>query len=107
MCGFCGLVGGAEHWGEFDGPALRGESDAQGGRQRERLHRAALLDRITRHYGVRVRDWSGAAWLVSHATGETVVIDRLAELWPAVERMARKPCDPLNPAFLAALGQGN
>jgi hypothetical protein len=106
MCGFCGLVGGAEHWGEFAGSALQGEASAPGERQRERLHRAALLDRIARHYGVRVQDWSGSSWLLSHATGETAVIERLADFWPVVERMARRPCDPLSPDLLASLEPG-
>lgn len=106
MCGFCGLVGGAEHWSEMR-QAPRPDDDplAQGSRQRERLHRIALLDRVTRHYGVRVRDWAGSSFILAHVTGETVVIGELAQLWPEVERLAKVRCDPLSPALLAFLGR--
>ena len=108
MCGFCGLVGGALHWSEQrEPPQALDEPATQGARQRERLHRTALLNRITRHYGVRVQDWADTSWIVSHATGETVVIDRLADLWPTVERLAKQPCDPLSPAFLASFERGS
>ena len=80
MCGFCGLVGGAEHWSDLQvRPDVSGDASNQGSRQRERLHRTALLNRITRHYGVQVQDWAGSSWILSHVTGETEVIDRLAE----------------------------
>ena len=103
MCGFCGLVGGAPHWSESRGPSqASGNPAAQGAHHRERLRRTVFLNRITRHYGVSVQDWADASWIVSHATGETVIIERLADLWPTVERMAKRPCDPLSPALLAA-----
>jgi hypothetical protein len=90
---------GAEHWSE-----LRARDSAQGSSQRERLHRVALMNRITRHYGVAVRDWEGSSWIVSHATGATLVIDRLGDLWPAVEQLAKRRCDPLDAEIVAALG---
>lgn len=104
MCGFCGLVGGAEHWSEMrQTPQQKDDSLSQGSRQRERLHRTALLNRVTRHYGVQVQDWAGTSWILSHATGETAVIDQLALLWPTVERLAKTRCDPLSPSLLASL----
>ena len=104
MCGFCALMPGAEHWSEVGSAApAQGDPSSQGSRQRDRLHRIALLNRITRHYGIAVRDWAGTSWIVSHATGETAVIDRLADLWPTVERLARRRCDPLSPALIASL----
>lgn len=103
MCGFCGLVGGAAHWSELHaGADVSGDAGTQGSRQRERLHRTALLNRITRHYGVQVQDWAGSSWILSHATGETEVIERLADLWPTVERIAKRTCDPLSPALLTS-----
>ena len=104
MCGFCGLMLGADHWSEMrKAPPEQGDHSSQGSRQRERLHCIALLNRITRHYGIAVRDWEGTSWIVSHATGETAVIDRLADLWPTVESLARRRCDPLSPALIASL----
>lgn len=103
MCGFCGLVGGAEHWSDLHvRPDVPGDASNQGSRQRERLHRTALLNRITRHYGVQVQDWAGSSWILSHVTGETEVIDRLADLWPTIERIAKRSCDPLSPALLTS-----
>ena len=104
MCGFCGLMLGVDHWSEMgSAPPAQEDPSSQGSRQRERLHHIALLNRITSHYGVAVRDWAGTSWIVSHATGETAVIDRLGDLWPTVERLARRRCDPLSPALIAAL----
>jgi len=62
------------------------------------------MNRITRHYGVAVRDWEGTSWIVSHATGATLVIERLGDLWPAVEHLAKRRCDPLDAGIVAALG---
>jgi hypothetical protein len=103
VCGFCGWVGGALHWSEDAATPACADGLEQGSRQRDRLRRSALLNRVTRHYGVQIADWAGTSWILSHVTGETAVIDRLADLWPAVERMAKRPCDPLNPALLASL----
>lgn len=104
MCGFCGLVGGAEHWSEMRQVPLPDDDPLmQGSRVRERLHRIALLDRVTRHYGVRVRDWAGSSLVLEHATGEAIVIEQLAQLWPEVERLAKLRCDPLSPTLLAFL----
>jgi hypothetical protein len=107
LCGFCGLVGGALHWSEVRQSAqASGDPATHGARQREQLRRSALLNRITRHYGVRVQPWADTSWIVSHLTGETVIVDRLADLWPTVERLAKRPCDPLSPEFLASFQRG-
>lgn len=106
MCGFCVLLGGAEHWSELSRTPLSSDDSAnRSNRQRERLHRIALLNRITQHYGVQVNDWAGTSWVLSHVTGGTEVIDRLALLWPAVERLAKRRCDPLSPSLLTSLGK--
>ena len=37
------------------------------------------------------------------ATGATEIVDNVAALWPAAERLLGRPCDPLDGALMDAL----
>jgi hypothetical protein len=104
MCGLCGVFGGEAHWSDAPpDPAGPGGAAGRTTRLQARQQRVALANAVLRHYGLKLRDWSGSSYLLSGATGQTEIVDTLAALWPAAERLARRPCDPLDPALLAAL----
>lgn len=99
MCALCGLFDNGTHWTETPG-IVAGSPHRQ-----RRLRQAGYANRILRHYRLRLDDWEGRSYLLQTPTGATEMIDNLAVLWPAAERLAGRPCDPLDPDLLDALGR--
>jgi hypothetical protein len=89
MCALCGVLRN-EHW-----------ADAGAGR-RARVLRTTLLEHVLAPSGIGVREWAGQ-YVVSDGKGRSEVAEDLAALWVAVERLAGKPLDPLDPLLLDAL----
>lgn len=89
MCALCGVLRN-EHW-----------ADAGAGR-RARVIRTALLERVLAPSGICVREWAGQ-YVVSDGKGRSEVAADLAALWAAVERLAGRPLDPLDPALVELL----
>ena len=48
-------------------------------------------------------DWQGSAFVLSTATGKTEIVDNLAHLWMAAERLSARPCDPLDVELIALM----
>lgn len=93
MCGLCGMFGVAEHWTDRSG--------AEGQRRRaERQHRVRVANEVLGLFGLRCADWQNRFTLTSR-TGKSVVVDHLGALWPAAEKLAGRPIDPLDPELLA------
>jgi hypothetical protein len=108
MCALCGVLGGPEHWTD---PVARSgvftrNTDAAA-RRRERAHRVAAANRILEHYGLVLADWQGASFILSTRTGRTEMVENLAHLWTAAERLLGRPCDPLDEALLDRLEAGH
>lgn len=101
MCGLCGALGGADHWAE---PAAGAPGAAGATHRQVRQLRARLANRVLGHYHLRLEDWAGSRYLLRSRTGSTAIIPHLGALWPAAERLAGRPCDPLDPGLLKALG---
>ena len=104
MCGLCGVLGGPRHW--TDAPArlgvfTRNTDEAQ--RRRERRNRVTELGRVLCHYGVRLEDWQASSFVLSNRTGGTELVDDLAHVWTAAERLSGLACDPLDPGLLDLL----
>jgi hypothetical protein len=95
MCGLCGVLGAPDHWTESGGQDRT--------RRHERLDRVDKLNRVLAHYRLRADDWQGSRYLLSGPTGGTDIVDDVAHLWQAAERMLGARCDPLDPALLRAL----
>lgn len=89
MCALCGALRN-EHW-----------ADA-GGSRRSRVLRVALLERVLAPFGLTVREWAGQLVLADRK-GRTEVVEDLAGLWAAAERLTGSPVDPLDPRLLEAL----
>ena len=104
MCGLCGVLGGPRHWTDAaarPGVFTRNTDEMQ--RRRERRNRVAHLDRILRHYGMRLEDWQASSFVLSNRTGGSELVDDLAHMWAAAERLLGRPCDPLDPGLIEAL----
>ncbi len=93
MCGLCGMLGGDAHWSDAGRPATDEASSSH--RYRERQLRTAHLNRVLREFACSVSDWQGHAYLLSSFTGHTEIVENLAQLWPAVERLSGRCADPL------------
>jgi len=98
MCALCGVFLTEAHWTDVSG-GLRT-------RRHERLHRVALANRILKHYGFKLSDWQGNAYLLSAATGQTAVLPDVAAVWPAAEQLRKRTLDPLDPNLIEALERG-
>jgi hypothetical protein len=99
MCGLCGVLGASAHWSE-------GVPGSRPPRQ-ERLLRLARINRILRHYRLRLDDVHGAAFVLSTATGRQEMVAGLDSLWVQAARLLGRPLDPLDPALLASLDAEN
>ena len=102
MCSLCGVLGGDEHWTERprdDGPP----GGLPGTRRQERQRRVVLANRVLAHYELRLADFEGRSYVLHARTGRSEIVPDLAGMWGAAERLARRPCDPLDPALIAAL----
>ena len=104
MCSLCGILAGRGHWTESASSpevfAGRAEAHTAG---RERQHRTRILNVVLGHYGLSVSDWTAGKSVLKSATGRTAIVENVGELWPAAERLAGRPVDPLDPALLSVL----
>jgi hypothetical protein len=102
MCGLCGVLGAEEHWTDASA-----RPEAFGGRRttrrQERFARIALANRILCHFCLKLGDFEGQSYVLRAATGRTELVPHLAGMWSAAERLAGRPCDPLDADLVAAL----
>ncbi len=104
MCALCGSLGGGDHWTDAVArPGVFSRNTDTASRRRERRLRVAAVNRVLKHYRMSLADWQGSAFVLSTATGKNEIVDNLAHLWAAAERLLGRPCDPLDPALLAGL----
>jgi hypothetical protein len=96
MCALCGLFEGEIHWTDSAGVGRIPVRQA-------RLRRVALANQVLRHYRLSLSDWQGSKYLLSTATGAIEIVDNVAALWPAAERLLGRHCDPLDDALIEAL----
>jgi hypothetical protein len=114
MCVLCGRDFVTQvHWTDrrVEDGARAARKNAEPGdfhrdRRRDRVHRATLVNEILRHYGLRVGDWSGSKYLVRDGKGRSELVQDLGDLWPAAEKLAGRPLDPLDPALHEVLARG-
>ncbi len=104
MCALCGVLGGKAHWSDSaSAPAVfAGRSEPQT-RMRERQARVRILNVVLKHHSVVLKDWSGNAYLLTSRTGRTAIVDTVGDIWPAVERISKRICDPLDEGYLSTL----
>jgi hypothetical protein len=95
MCGLCGAFGASAHWSE-------GIADMRRTPAADRVRRSAVANELLGLYGLTLKEWAGR-FTLSSRTGKVAVVNSLGEVWPAAERLIGRPCDPLDPAVVAAL----
>ena len=104
MCALCGVLDGSEHWTDAVArPGVFTRNTDAASRRRERLNRVAAANRVLKHYRMTLADWQGSAFVLSSATGKTEIVDNLAHLWTAAERLLGRPCDPLDEELIAVM----
>ncbi|EJC63985.1 hypothetical protein Rleg5DRAFT_0686 [Rhizobium leguminosarum bv. viciae WSM1455] len=104
MCSLCGILGGNEHWADAGArPGVYTRSAERIDRRRERARRVAIANCILDAFGLSISDWQGSSFLLSTRTGKTEIIEDLGHLWPAAERLAGRPLDPLAEPLLDRL----
>jgi hypothetical protein len=100
MCGVCGILGDDGHWTDAAPSAAPG---AGATRRARRLNRVRLANAVLAPVALGLADWQGAKFLLSSRTGRTELVDNLAEIWQAAERILGRPLDPLDPGLIARL----
>lgn len=96
MCGLCGILGGEDHWSDL--LPLADETELSRVRRDERRRRVQYLNRVLGAFACSVSDWQGSKYQLSTYTGKTELVDNLAQLWDAVERLSGHRPDPLSAA---------
>ena len=95
MCGLCGALAGSDHWSDA---AL-----TAGPRDQRHYSRNRVAGAVLAYYGLSLREAGGGSPVLRSATGQTALVPHLGALWPAAERLAKRPVDPLDPDLVAAL----
>jgi hypothetical protein len=99
MCGLCGVLGGEGDWTD---QAATPFSSART-RRAERLERVRVANLVLAQFGLELSDWQGAKYQLASRTGRAEIVDNLAQLWQAAERILARACDPLDPALIARM----
>jgi hypothetical protein len=102
MCALCGVLSGDDHWSDRPVPLFSGEPPT---RRARRLARVSAANLVLAQLGLKLADWEGAKYQLSSSTGRTEIVDNLAQLWQAAERILGRACDPLDPSLIARMEQ--
>ena len=104
MCALCGVLGGGDHWSDAVAqPGVFTRNTSSHDRRRERTDRIAIANRILKRFGMSLGDWQGTSYVLSTATGKSEIVENLAHLWPAAQRLSGRVLDPLDTALLDRL----
>jgi hypothetical protein len=106
MCGLCGFWRTQTHWSmRSQNPKVFGAIGYPSDLLRERSHQTAALNRVTRAFGVSVRDWESSRWILESVNGGCEIVDSIATMWPAIEMLSRCKVDPLSRSLLETLSR--
>ena len=74
-------------------------------RRARRLARVRAANLVLTQFGLTLTDWEGAKYQLSSRTGRTEIVDNLAQVWQAAERILGRACDPLDASLIARMEQ--
>jgi hypothetical protein len=98
MCANCCFPATLSHWTEA------GAASATD-RMRNRYRRGAALRVALAPYGLTSHDDGATSGIaLGDRTGRMEMVDSLADLWIAAERLCGRPIDPLDPRFTRGEG---
>ncbi len=104
MCSLCGVLGVETHWTDAVArPGVFSRNEATRERRLERTRRIRLANRVLAAHRLTLSDFQGRAYVLSTATGKSEVIETLAHLWPAAEKLSGRLFDPLDEVLLARM----
>ena len=106
MCALCGVLGSGDWTDAAARPGIFTRNVDSLQRRRERINRVACAQRVLAFYGLTLSDWQASSFVLSTLTGKSCLVDTLTHLWPAAEKLAGRPCDPLDPALVERLEAG-
>lgn len=110
MCILCGEFVMDVHWTDL-APSNDADEMVVGNqqrtRQRTRLHRTELSNKILHYYRLKLEDWNGSKFLLSDPKGNQEIIHDLGTLWSTAEKLIGEPIDPLDPSLLQQLQNEN
>jgi hypothetical protein len=105
MCGACGAISGGPDWidrvGNPEGVSHR--SDLTRGAERQR--RIVLVNMVLGPHRLQLYDLGGGLSLRG-PTGRTELVESLAHVWMAADRLSSSVIDPLDDLLLEPNGQG-
>ena len=96
MCGVCGLLDNGPQWSD----PLRKDIPPR----QLRLLQLALLNRALKPWRLTLSEVHDSGLLAS-PTGQQTLVSSLDVLWKEAEKLIRRPIDPLDDNWLAALAQ--
>jgi len=76
---------------------------AGGTRSQRRQMRNRVANRVLAYYRLSLGGSDSGFLLLQNRTGQTALVPHLGALWPAAERLAKRPLDPLDPDLIAVL----
>ena len=59
-----------------------------------------MVNKILEFYGCKIDDWMAETYVVRSLKGRTEIVQYLPHIWMAVEDIAKKAADPLDPDLL-------
>ncbi|MCA1203696.1 hypothetical protein [Priestia flexa] len=108
MCILCGEFVMQVHWTDYnesDSSEIT-VGDQQRTRQRMRLHRTQLCNKLLSHYRLKLEEWNGSKFILRDAKGNSEIVHDLGTIWHHAEAMLGYPIDPLNLSFIEKMKQG-
>lgn len=103
MCALCAVLGSSNHWADMAG---RDEFNWNGNkitRRFERNRRVSLMMPVLDYYGLSLGDCGGSTYILSDQAGRSEEVYQLDGIWATAEKLAGKPCDPLDRGLIQCL----
>jgi hypothetical protein len=100
MCGLCGALGIDSDWTDAAATPLIGARTVRA----QRLERVHVINMVLKQFSLVLSDWEGAKYQLSTRTGSTEIVENLAQVWQAAERLLGRTCDPLDPVLIEHAG---
>jgi hypothetical protein len=102
MCGACGAISGGPDWIDRVGNPEGISHEPELTRAAERQRRISIVNLVLRPYRLHLSD-AGASLALHAPTGRTELVESLAHVWTAADRISSATIDPLDEWLLEAL----